>query len=73
MNAPNITIVSGEASFDTKVLNPIGFQVIEELLYDEPLDTVALQQIVKMTSARLKMMKNEHITYYTSLEHDSYR
>ncbi|MDO5968808.1 cytochrome c peroxidase [Flavivirga aquimarina] len=57
LNAPNITIVKGEVSFDTKVLNPIGFQVIEETLYEEPLDTIALRHTVSITSGRLKLIK----------------
>jgi cytochrome c peroxidase len=58
LNAPNILIVKGEESFDTKVLNPIGFQVIEETLYEEPLDTIALNKVVNVTNARLKLIKN---------------
>ena len=58
LNAPNITIVKGEASFDTKVLNPIGFQVIEEILHEASLDTLALKHTVSITSGRLKLIKN---------------
>ena len=57
LNAPNITIVKGEVSFDTKVLSPMGFQVIEEILYEEPLDTVALKHTVSVTSGRLNLVK----------------
>ena len=58
LNAPNILIVRGEESLDTKVLNPIGFQVIEEVLYEDRLDTLALKNLVDVTSARLKLIHN---------------
>ena len=61
LNAPNILIVKGEESFDTKVLNPIGFQVIEETLYEEPLDTIVLKRSVNITSARLKLIKKNYL------------
>ncbi len=58
LNAPNILIVKGEESMDLKVMNPIGFQVIEETLYEDVLDTLALENLVNVTSARLKLIKN---------------
>ncbi|CAM1370498.1 cytochrome-c peroxidase [Tenacibaculum xiamenense] len=58
LNAPNILIVKGEESLDLKVMNPIGFQVIEETLYEDTLDTLTLENLVKVTSARLKLIKN---------------
>lgn len=71
LNAPNIISVKGEVSFDTRVLNPIGFQVIEEILYEEPLDTIALKHNISITSGRLKLihknlllnLKNYHIIW----------
>ncbi|WP_025742039.1 cytochrome-c peroxidase [Aquimarina pacifica] len=57
LNAPNIIIVKGEISFDTKVLNPIGFQVIEETLYEDTLDTLALEHTIRVTSRRLELIK----------------
>ncbi|WP_431165526.1 cytochrome-c peroxidase [Tenacibaculum halocynthiae] len=58
LNAPNILIVKGEESLDTRVMNPIGFQVIEETLYEDSLDTLALTNLVNVTSARLKLINN---------------
>ena len=58
LNAPNIIQVKGEASKDTKVLTPIGFQVIEENLYEETIDTTVLNRAIKVTSARLKLVKD---------------
>ncbi|SEE54881.1 cytochrome c peroxidase [Tenacibaculum sp. MAR_2010_89] len=58
LNAPNILIVKGEESLDTRVINPIGFQVIEETLYEDSLDTLALTNLVNVTNARLKLIKN---------------
>ncbi len=61
LNAPNIIIVKGEVSRDTRVLNPIGFQVIEETLYEEPLDVEALRKVVSVTSNRLKLIKKNAV------------
>lgn len=58
LNAPNILIVKGEESLDTRVMNPIGFQVLEETLYEDSLDTLVLTNLVSVTSARLKLIKN---------------
>ncbi len=58
LNAPNIIVVKGEESNDTKVSNPLGFQVIEENLYEEVVDTLALNRAVTVTSARLALIKN---------------
>ncbi len=58
LNAPNILSVKGEASFDTKVIKPVGFQVIEETLYEDSLDTVLLNTTINVTSGRLKLIKN---------------
>lgn len=58
LNAPNIIAVKGEESDDTRLVNPFGFQVIEETLYDAPLDTIALHQLITKTSKRLQLIKN---------------
>lgn len=58
LNAPNIIVVKGEESNDTKVNNPLGFQVIEENLYEEVVDTLTLNRAVTVTSARLALIKN---------------
>jgi len=57
LNAPNITIVKEEDVNDIKVFNPIGFQVLEETLYEEKIDTIALNSILKTTLGRLKLIK----------------
>ncbi len=57
LNAPNIVIVKGEVSRDTRVLKPIGFQVIEETLYEEPLDVKVLNKAIAVTSNRLKLIR----------------
>ena len=61
LNAPNILIVKGEESLDTKVMKPIGFQVIEETLYEDSLDTLALKNVVNVTKARLKLIQNNMV------------
>ena len=57
LNAPNIIQVKGEESQDTRVINPIGFQVIEENLYEEEIDTVTLTRAITVTKDRLKLIK----------------
>lgn len=57
LNAPNIIQVKGEESQDTRVINPIGFQVIEENLYEEEIDTVTLTRAIIVTRDRLKLIK----------------
>ncbi|MFY7670748.1 cytochrome-c peroxidase [Tenacibaculum sp. MEBiC06402] len=57
LNAPNIIQVKGEESQDTRVINPIGFQVIEENLYEEEIDTVTLTRAINVTRDRLKLIK----------------
>ncbi|WP_075343399.1 cytochrome-c peroxidase [Tenacibaculum agarivorans] len=56
LNAPNIIQVKGETSMDTRVMDPIGFQVIEENLDEEKIDTLTLNRAINVTSARLKLI-----------------
>ena len=58
LNAPNITIVKEEDVNDVKVFNPMGFQVIEETLYEDTLDTLVLNNLIDKTSGRLQLIKN---------------
>lgn len=58
LNAPNIIQVKGEDTQDTKVIEPIGFQVIEENLYETIIDTTTLKRAINITSARLKLIKD---------------
>ncbi len=60
LNAPNIIQVKGEDTQDTRILNPIGFQVIEENLYDEEIDTITLTRAVNVTRDRLKLVKENN-------------
>ncbi|WP_299715574.1 cytochrome c peroxidase [uncultured Tenacibaculum sp.] len=57
LNAPNIIQVKGEESKDTKIMTPIGFQVIEENLYEDEIDAETLNRAINVTSARLKLVK----------------
>ncbi|CAL2065477.1 cytochrome-c peroxidase [Tenacibaculum sp. 190524A05c] len=60
LNAPNIIQVKGEDTQDTRILNPIGFQVIEENLYEEQIDTVTLTRAINVTRDRLKLIKENN-------------
>ncbi|GAA4239469.1 cytochrome c peroxidase [Postechiella marina] len=62
LNAPNILIIAGEESFDTRVMNPFGFQVVEEALYSDIIDRELLNNVTNTTSNRLKLLKtNAHL------------
>ncbi|QXP74582.1 methylamine utilization protein [Tenacibaculum sp. AHE15PA] len=61
LNAPNIISVKGETSNDTRVIKPIGFQVIEESLYDENIDQAVLKRAIRVTSNRLKLIRKNSI------------
>lgn len=58
LNAPNILQVQEEDLTDIKIRNPFGFQVIEELLHEENQDTISLNNALKITSDRLRLLKN---------------
>ncbi len=60
LNAPNIAIIK-EDIHDVKISNPIGFQVIEETLYNESVDTIALHHAVSVTRDRLKLIKKNFL------------
>lgn len=57
LNAPNIIQVKGEDTQDTRVLSPIGFQVIEEHVYEPKIDSLKLIRAVNVTKDRLKLIK----------------
>lgn len=64
LNQPNILKVEEEDFTDIKIKNPTGFQVIEELLYDETVDEVELEKQVKITSTRLQFLhKNQTLEF----------
>ncbi|WP_067145888.1 cytochrome-c peroxidase [Pseudotamlana agarivorans] len=62
INAPNILQVHEDSPTDIKIRNPFGFQVIEELLHETPIDRSKIAEIVNITSSRLKLIEqNTHI------------
>ncbi len=62
LNAPNIIKVHEEDPTDIKINQPIGYQVIEENLFSESMDTMALKRAINITSARLKLIENNSKT-----------
>ncbi|MDX8553284.1 methylamine utilization protein [Tenacibaculum sp. 1B UA] len=63
LNAPNILKVEEEDATDIKIRNPFGFQVIEELLYEDKVDTIEVDNIVKATTNRLKLIAENNTLY----------
>lgn len=56
INAPNILKIEEEDATDIKINNPFGFQVIEETVYEDTIDTVQLKKIVLKTKNRLQLI-----------------
>lgn len=56
LNAPNILKVDEEDLTNVKILSPFGFQVLEEQLFETPIDTSAIYKNARLTKARLKMV-----------------
>ena len=57
LNAPNLIRIQEEDPTDIKIRQPIGYQVIEENLFADEVDTLALKRAIKVTSGRLKLIK----------------
>ncbi|NJB83354.1 cytochrome-c peroxidase [Wenyingzhuangia aestuarii] len=60
LNAPNLLKIQEEDPTDIKIHQPIGYQVIEETLFTEPIDSLVLTRAIKVTSGRLKLIKNNN-------------
>ncbi|WP_339836492.1 cytochrome c peroxidase [uncultured Flavobacterium sp.] len=64
LNQPNLLKVEEEDFTDIKIKEPTGFQVIEEIIYDENVDLEALKKNVLLTSNRIKFIhKNQHLKF----------
>ncbi|MEF3077614.1 cytochrome-c peroxidase [Winogradskyella poriferorum] len=62
LNAPNILKIEEEDATDIKIKKPFGFQVIEEILHEKPLDLASVSNITEKTKNRLKLIEqNTHI------------
>ncbi|MDO6802236.1 cytochrome c peroxidase [Wenyingzhuangia sp. 1_MG-2023] len=64
LNAPNLIRIQEEDPTDIKIRQPIGYQVIEENLLTDEMDTLALKRAIKVTSGRLKLIKNNTKFYF---------
>lgn len=63
LNAPNILKVEEEDATDIKIVNPFGFQVIEEQLAGTPIDKAEIQKTIAKTKHRLSMiLQNTHLS-----------
>ncbi|MCB0455884.1 MAG: methylamine utilization protein [Aequorivita sp.] len=67
LNGPNILKVEEEDATDIKIRNPFGFQVLEELLFEDSLKIVEVHNIASKTRDRLQLIRNN-----TSLKLKSY-
>lgn len=58
LNSPNLLRIREEDPTDIKIDAPIGYQVIEETLFDDNLDKATLKDVVNKTSKRLQLILN---------------
>ncbi|MDD7887364.1 cytochrome-c peroxidase [Flavivirga sp. 57AJ16] len=58
LNSPNLLRIQEEDPTDIKINQPIGYQVIEENLFSETMDTLVLSRALNVTSGRLKLIVN---------------
>ncbi len=58
LNSPNLLRIQEEDLTDIKINQPIGYQVIEENLFSDTIDTLALSRALKVTIGRLKLIEN---------------
>lgn len=64
LNQPNILKVEEEDFTNIKIKNPVGFQVIEEMLFADSSDVAELTKQIDITSTRLKFLyKNQTLQY----------
>lgn len=65
LNAPNILKVEEESVTDVKVREPLGMQVLEELVFSDSIDRESVLKTVRKTSARLRLLAgNTDLSYY---------
>lgn len=66
LNSPNLLRIHEEDITDVRIFNPIGYQVIEELLHEEEVDNEKLYETIVKTSSRLKLIhQNTKIDFST--------
>mgnify|MGYP001824364242 CR=1 FL=1 len=58
LNQPNITKIEEEDATDIKILEPFGFQVIEETIYEDDVEEEVLFKVVNKTKSRLTLIRN---------------
>lgn len=64
LNSPNLLRVHEEDPTDIKINNPIGYQVIEENLFAETLDTLVFNRAINVTRNRLRLIdKNTNLNF----------
>lgn len=69
LNQPNILKIEEEDFTDIKIKNPVGFQVIEEMLYTPNCDAKELKNQVEETSNRLRFLHQNHSLQYLENHH----
>ncbi|WP_240640278.1 cytochrome-c peroxidase [Mangrovimonas spongiae] len=61
LNGPNILKVEEEDATDIKIKNPFGYQVIEELIFEDSIPLNKLHSTASKTANRLKLIKSNTV------------
>ncbi|NHN24664.1 methylamine utilization protein [Flavobacterium jejuense] len=69
LNQPNILKIKEEDFTDVKIDQPAGFQVVEELLYDDEMDSIILNKNVEIISSRLKLIHKNQTLQFLKTHH----
>lgn len=69
LNQPNILKIEEEDFTDIKIKEPNGFQVIEELLYEDSVDLDILERQVASASAKFKFLHKNLTLQYLKAHH----
>jgi len=65
LNAPNILKVEEEDLTNIKIMNPKSFQVLEETIYADSIDTNAIKKTAELIRNRLKLIEvNTQLSYF---------
>lgn len=65
LNRPNILAVKEEDKTDVKVLKPLGLQVMEELIYEDEIDSVSVIKNASFVKSRAAFLqRNTNFSHY---------
>ncbi|BCY28620.1 cytochrome-c peroxidase [Flavobacterium okayamense] len=69
LNQANLLKVDEEDATAIKIKKPVGYQVLEEILYDDQFDDKEYQKVAKQTIQRLKFVEKNHTLDFVKPHH----